>query len=58
METNNVSAFIHWKDGEITQTSVFNSVEDIKTAYEPVKNDIDGIECFNLNTYEITPIFY
>lgn len=55
---NSIIGFIHWKDGEITQTTPHASANEIIDAFEPMKNEISGIEFFNIKTYEITTKFF
>lgn len=55
---NYIVGFIHWKDGEITETTPHNNESEIIDTYEPMKNEISGMEFFNLKTYEITTKFF
>ena len=57
-DKNYIVGFIHWKDGEITKTTPHNNESEIINAYENAKNEISGIEFFNLKTYEITAKFF
>lgn len=64
MKNNNtiITGFVHWKDGEITETEKYRNideaVEKFEKTYMPMIEQINGVEFFNHKTYEIISKFY